>query len=237
MVLVTACVTGTDGGAGGSSPSGGSMGGSGPEPAAEAGFCARAQWLVNAAPETPANTVLGEFPAFLKSKPSLPPFTTTEYWTWADAARTDARMVSCKLIAADRLRNHFGPAAVPAERPCGRINADTLRRVQRDLAVDGRPPRYPADRVILEPDIPNDLGPAWLKTPQRVWSDEAGLHIAASAVLAALDDPRLAPAPASVRGTRNCHVIAPDYLRRLLLGEVDPDPAAPASGTATTVTR
>jgi hypothetical protein len=211
--------------------------GRGPEPAADAGFCARAQWLVNAAPETPANTVLQDFPAFLKSKPSLPPFITTEYWTWADADRTDPRMVSCKLIAADRLRATFGAFAAPAERPCRDVNADTLERVQRRLAEGGRSLQYPASRVILEPDIPNDLGPAWLKTPQRVWADDAGLHIAASAVLAALDDPRLAPAPASVRGTRNCHVIAPDYLSRLLLGDVAAEQAGPPRAAVAIPTR
>jgi len=35
-------------------------------------------------------------------------------------------------------------------------------------------------------------------------------------------DPRLATADPRVKGTRYCHLVAPEYLRRVLLGEVAP---------------
>jgi hypothetical protein len=40
-------------------------------------------------------------------------------------------------------------------------------------------------------------------------------------------DPRSASRPAQFRGTRYCHVIAPSYLRALLLGEAPPEVTPP----------
>jgi hypothetical protein len=34
--------------------------------------------------------------------------------------------------------------------------------------------------------------------------------------------PRLANAAPRVKGTRYCHLVAPEYLRRVLLGQVEP---------------
>lgn len=182
------------------------------------GFCGVAQRLANEPTFPLTNVMLVDFESFKKSKPKIEPLTTTEYWTYADAARTRPVQVSCKLVSADHFERRYGGRY--REAPCRRINANTLRVVLARLpAAERARLRYGPDRVVLDEDRLASFGPQWLQMQQAVAVRDGVLHVQAVSVIARYDDPRLAAAPDTVRGTRNCHVIAPDYLQRLIAGD------------------
>jgi hypothetical protein len=173
-------------------------------------FCAEAQRILTGTRLPIANETSADLPAFIKSKPTIDPLSTTEL-------HTAGQMISCKLLTAPNLNQTYGKGSATRDVQCQALNAATLRRVVAEippaeipeLALDPR-------RIVLDEDLLAPLGPVWLRTPQRVYLDGPVLHLQASAVRAEIDDPALKSAPASVKGTRNCHVIAPEYLARIV---------------------
>jgi len=191
------------------------------------GFCAEAQRLVNGAPRPVTNVVLGDYVSFQRSKPQIDPLTTTEFRTVQAGDPPRETMISCKLISADHFWRLYGPQSVAAERPCKVVNEATVDQVLASLSPAERSRlRFTRDQIVLEDDHHASLGPQWLRMPQRVYAADGRLHIQSVSVIARYDDPGLKNAPPTVRGTRNCHLIAPAFVRAMVLGEVPP-PSAP----------
>ena len=62
--------------------------------------------------------------------------------------------------------------------------------------------------------------PTWLKPFTMTYLDPAGgLHIATKGFVINFTDPRYQKFPDSWRGTHYCHLVAPEYMERLLSGE------------------
>jgi hypothetical protein len=65
----------------------------------------------------------------------------------------------------------------------------------------------------------------WLKPYDIAWAGADGaLHLKSKAMRNDWLDPRYADAPARFKGTRYCHLVAPEYLKRLLTGVVAAPP-------------
>jgi hypothetical protein len=95
----------------------------------------------------------------------------------------------------------------------------------------------PAEEV-RNAENPGMTGPDWLKPYEMTWRDESGvLHVRSKGFRVDWTDPQYAAMPGRFRGVQYCHLIAPEYLARLVTGkaraglavgrEVTPLPQAP----------
>ncbi len=193
-------------------------------------FCSEAQQIIAKTRLRAENIVLADFNEFAPSKAVIRPLSTRQHNTYADEQRTRLMMVSCKMKTADHLRTENGPDAAGAEGLCADVNARTLANVlQGFTAAERRALRYDGGRaVFLDAEQVTTNGREWLAPYPIAWQGpEGGLHIMAKAQRNDWLDPRWLAAPPQFRGTRYCHLIAPDYLRDILLGSVTVGTAPP----------
>ncbi len=189
-------------------------------------FCSEAQRLITASRVPAANTVYTDRDAFVSSKASARPLETRQYGAYEDEARTRLKMVSCKMKTADHIRTEYGADQAGADESCASINQRSLdavlatltRAERRRLKFGGK-----AGRIVVEPDQVVDNGGDWLKPFALAWIDAAGaLHLSAKGMNKGWLDPRYSSADPRFRGVRYCHLAAPEYLRRLVLGDATP---------------
>jgi hypothetical protein len=212
-----------------------------------AGFCAEVQRrLVSAQSPIPhlpvTNVVETGFEAFKRSKPAVRPLRTHQYLA-ADAAGRPMEL-SCKTKTADHLRSaQAAAAAATPRRPVARADgasaspAPTCRHLHRDMAREiwhGLTPAqrgraaFPPSRVMLEPDAISHTGSGWVSSHAAAWrSAEGRLHLRSAALFAEWEDWRWKLMPESWRGNHYCHLVAPERLRRLMLGDELPPAADP----------
>ncbi|MBM4214703.1 MAG: hypothetical protein FJ173_00825 [Gammaproteobacteria bacterium] len=189
-------------------------------------FCVDAQAAIVTSEVEARNEIHTDVAAFTKSKPVARPLVTTQY-VWPESAEPNAQpmMVSCKMKTADHLVSEYGAEAAGADIGCSGVNALTLQRVLDSMTpAERRRALFKRGRnVVMETDIVTAMGPIWLEPYAIARVDESGtLRLQAKAMRNDWLDPRYLTAPPQFRGTRYCHLVAPEYLRRLLLGEVKP---------------
>ncbi len=202
-------------------------------------FCLEAQRVVVRTAVTPALVVHPDFDGFVKSKAAIEPLTIHEYIWFEDDDRARPVMVSCKLKSADHLNEAFGKSTSAGNGRCQDMNRLTYDRVRAGLGTAKTEPVVfdPAEEVRNEAN-PGMTGPDWLKPYEMTWRDAAGaLHLRSKGFRVDWTDPRFAAMPGRFRGVQYCHLIAPEYLTRLVLGkakaglsvgrEVTPLPQAP----------
>ena len=186
-----------------------------------ADFCTQAQqWIVGTSIRS-NNTVFEDFEAFTKSKPEIDPLVTTQY-SWPQRSKGGAVMqVSCKMKTADHLQTVHGAEAVVADIGCRGVNTKIFEEVIAAMTDEERSALafVPGETLIFEDDIVTNQGPVWLEPYAMVRRDASRLIIQAKGMQNDWNDTRYANAPARFRGTRYCHLISPNYLRALLLGE------------------
>ena len=71
-------------------------------------YCAIAQKEIATSRVPARNVLVTDFQAFSRVSPSVKPLETLQYVGYADPQRTKARMVSCKLHSAERIRAEYG---------------------------------------------------------------------------------------------------------------------------------
>ena len=186
-------------------------------------FCIQSQADISAA-KVPAAVVLHtEYQSFVESKPAARPLRTEQYIWYADDARTQPKMISCKMKTADHIRTEYGPDAVGEEGLCSDVNRMTLARVLESVSArERRKLKFAAGtRVVFDADEVTDNGPIWLAPfPMASLGADGALHLKSKAMRNDWLDPKLANAPARFKGTRYCHLIAPPYLLGILRGDV-----------------
>jgi len=189
-------------------------------------FCIVAQTAIVAAKPVARNEIHDDFTAFTKSKPVAEPLMTTQYvWRESSDPQAGPMIISCKMKTADHLIAVYGAGAAGADIGCSGVNEITLREVLASFtAKERRGLRFEGGRRIrFEADIVTTQGPVWLEPyALATLGAEGSLQLQAKGMRDEWLDPRYAEAPPQFRGTRYCHLIAPEYLRRLLLGEVEP---------------
>lgn len=163
-----------------------------------------------------------DFESFKLSKSSAQPFVIHGF-VQRDASTGLPQRVSCKTKTADLLQETWGTDTASATgRSCRDLNRGTVIAIWQGLdpahrasAID-RP-----DRILLEADTNAYMGSRWITDYPLVWRDEGGgLHIHAKALTVEWDDWKFKWAPDRLRGVQYCHLIAPEYLRAILLGDV-----------------
>ena len=194
-------------------------------------FCQSAQRLVANTNLTAINVIHGDFDQFVLSKAAIRPLTTQQYMWYEDEARSRLVAVSCKLKTADHLNSEYGDGAAGPERTCRDFNEATVEAVAAELTAEERNAFFQRFReLILQDDLDTVTtssaglaGPDWLAPYEPAWVGEEGvLHVKAKALVAKWTDPRFQDAAPRFRGNHYCHLIAPEYLKRLAVGDSEP---------------
>ncbi|GAB2838986.1 hypothetical protein GCM10022221_43120 [Actinocorallia aurea] len=201
-----------------------------PAPAAAAGWvddlCTRAQKQTSqlneanfaAAGGSITNVDYADFEAFKESKPQAQPLTIGSYITYEDEARTQPKQVRCKTKTSDHIKTMYGANAAGAEQDCKVINAGTVDEVFASLTAEEQASlAYPRTRVVIGFDWPAFTGADWLwDFPAAFKGWDGKLNIPSRN----LNVPwAWAIFPENFRGQHYCTLIAPQYLKRLILGQ------------------
>lgn len=188
-------------------------------------FCIDAQHQVAATRLPVVNVVHTDFQAFTESKPKPRPLETEQYVWFEDEARTQPKMISCKMKTSDHIRLEYGEDQSGGDTSCAALNQRTAEVVLASLSREERR-QLKFDRgrkLVFDPDFVIGDGPMWLAPFAVLYvGEDAALHVKSKGMKNDWFDPRLANAAPRVKGTRYCHLVAPEYLRRVLLGQVEP---------------
>ncbi len=184
--------------------------------------CAVAQKEIATSRVPARNVVMTDYQAFARAKPSTKPLETMQYVGYADEKHTKPRMISCKLHSADRIRAEYGATAAGESTTCARLNRRTLDAVMLTL-TDRQRKKMPFKGtvpVMLDADEVAPTEAQWHEAFTMVQTDAGGtLRIRAKSLREAAPV-RVGAKAASAGGGQYCHLIAPDYLKRILTGEV-----------------
>lgn len=194
-------------------------------PVTDAAFCREAQQAIVGTALAADSEVITDFEAFVKSKPVARPLQTRQFVHTEDGAPGRPRMISCKMKTADHLVTEYGADAAGADIGCSGVNRLTLERVLAAMTpAERRRLRYAPQRVVFDEDLVTTQGQVWVAPfPMARLAEDGTLHIRSLTMRNDWLDPRYASAPPQFKGTRYCHLIAPEHLARLLRGEVAPD--------------
>jgi len=186
-------------------------------------YCAVAQKEVASSRVPARNVLVTDYQAFSRASPSVKPLETMQFVGYADSQQARPRMISCKLHSAERIRAAYGATAAGEATSCARLNRRTLDAVMAAMTERQKkkmPFKGPVP-VMLEPDIQASSEADWLQEFTMLQTDAGGtLRIRAKSLGAGTMSTRVSTRAASDSGRLYCHLIAPDYLRRVLTGEV-----------------
>jgi hypothetical protein len=186
-------------------------------------YCAIAQKEVATSRVPARNVLLTDFQAFSRATPQVKPLETMQFVGYADAQKTRPRMISCKLHSAERIRAEYGATAAGEATTCARLNRRTLDAVMATM-TDRQKKKMPFKGpvpVMLEPDLVASSEAEWLQEFTMVQTDAGGtLRIRAKSLGGVTTASRVSTRATAGAGRQYCQLIAPDYLKRVLTGEV-----------------
>lgn len=200
-------------------------------------YCAAAQKDIANSRVPARNVIVTDYAAFSRATPSVKPLETLQFVGYADDKKSRARMISCKLHSAEQIRAEYGATAAGESTTCARLNRRTLDAVMLTL-TDRQKKKMPfngALPVALDPDEQATSEAQWLEGFTMVQTDAGGtLRVRAKSLRAGTGSLRRTSTSASTTvtdGRQYCHLIAPEYLKRILVGEVQlPKAEFPANG-------
>lgn len=186
-------------------------------------FCADVQHYMADTTLPVQNIVHKDYDSFVLSKAQIRPLQTEQFHWYEDETKTRLRMISCKMKTADHIRTEYGADSAGEESFCSGYNRRTLAAVLAQIPASARDSlRFDGGRnVVLDPDENTTMGPTWLEPYRMAYVEGGLLHLKSKAMRNDWLDQRYADAPVRFRGTRYCHLVAPDYLGRLLRGETE----------------
>lgn len=184
-------------------------------------FCLEAQRVVVRTQVAPALVLHTDFDSFVKSKAAIEPLTIQQYIWFEDDDPARPVMISCKLKSADHLNEAFGPGTSAGNGRCQDMNRLTWDRVRASLgSVEVAQVIFDPAEEVRNTENPGMTGPDWLKPYEMTWRDQSGsLHVRSKGFRVDWTDPRFAAMPGRFRGVQYCHLVAPEYLARLVTGK------------------
>ena len=185
-------------------------------------YCAVAQKEVAASRVPARNVLMTDYQAFSRASPQIKPLETMQFVGYADDKHQHPRMISCKLHSAERIRAEYGATAAGEATSCARLNRRTLDAVMATMTERQKkkmPFKGPVP-VMLLPDEQAASDADWLEAFTMVDTDAGGtLRIRAKSLGLANGNVKVSSRAAN-NMRQYCHLIAPDYLKRILTGEV-----------------
>jgi hypothetical protein len=190
-------------------------------------YCALAQKEIASARVPARNVLASDFQAFSRMTPQIQPLETLQFVQYSDPQKTRPRMISCKLHSAEKIRATYGATAAGESTTCARLNRRTLDAVMASLTERQKKkmPFKGTIPILLDPDDQAANEAQWLESFTMVQTDAGGTLRLRAKSLRGDSNQRVSNKANAAGGRQYCHLIAPDYLKRILLGEVQP-PAA-----------
>ncbi len=184
-------------------------------------FCLEAQQVIVHTNVRPTLIVHTDFDAFVKSKALIEPLTIQQYIWYENDDASRPVMVSCKMKSADHLNEALGAGTSAGDGHCQDMNRLTFERVRATLGAGSTESLvFDGAEDVHNKENPGMTGPDWLKPYEMTWRDDAGvLHLRSKGFRVDWTDPLFAAMPGRFRGVQYCHLIAPEYLARLVSGQ------------------
>jgi len=186
-------------------------------------YCAAAQKEIASSRVPARNVLMTDYQAFSRATPSVKPLETMQFTGYADDKRLKPRMISCKLHSAERIRAEYGATAAGEPTTCARLNRRTLDAVMSTLS-DRQKRKMPFKGPVPVMLLPDELATSeasWLEAYTMVDTDAGGTLRIRAKSFGAAGNMKVGTRAAAAGSTRQyCHLIAPDYLKRILTGEV-----------------
>lgn len=199
-------------------------------------FCVGVQLALAGTTLMPKNTVQPDWIAFRESKPAIQPLETQQHVEYEDAARTQPRRIACKTKTWDQIVATYGAGSARegGGANCRDMNRDTILSVWGAMSAKERARAVnPPQNIMLDGDDNRIMGSQWVEPYDFIYKGADGrVHILAKALKVAWLEWPWRLAPARFRGTYYCYLVAPEYARKLMLGEA----AMPVSSVAVAAT-
>lgn len=196
-----------------------------PPPVTGPEFCTSVAQVFATTALKPRNTVFTDYEAYRQSKLEARPLTSYQYTYPEPGTHGSPMRVSCKVKTPDHLNAVYGPGTASDRGiTCRDINQQTFRQVYASLTTEESARlAIPESRVQFEPDDSTFMGFIYVSAYDFAWfGPEGNLHILAKSLRVDWDNFWLSWAPERLRGAYYCHLVAPEYARRLVLGETRP---------------
>ena len=185
-------------------------------------FCKNVQISIMGVSIPTSNMVHPDWDAFVLSKASVDPLRNEQFASAGLGGQP--RMVSCKMKTPDHIREVYGDDASNEEaRSCEAINRENVAAVIASLTAEEQKRRvFGDDRIIFDEDLTEFMGVNWLKPFDLAFGDDSGrLHIQSKRLQVDWTNILFKLAPDRFRGALYCHLVAPEYVKALVLGEAE----------------
>ncbi len=187
-------------------------------PVTDKDFCERVQRDLTGTTLKLTNIVYPDYDGFKESKTKIDPIELAQYVV------TDAMSptrISCKTKTSDHLVDRYGADAAKSDKSCADINRATMDAVYGALTEDEKSKlKIALADIVIEPDETVYMGSHFVSDYDFVYrGPEAKMHVLAKSLYVTWTNLAFKWAPERFRGVRYCHLIAPEYAKRLVLGE------------------
>jgi hypothetical protein len=190
----------------------------------DADYCATAQQALTGTSIAVANEVHLNFDSFVKSKPFANPLTTHQFLHYLpvevdNTEQAFPAIVSCKLKTSERINNSNANANAGPDLACRTLLERDVSSVLSSL--DEEKLVFRPEDIFFEDDEMANQGRTWLAPwPYAVARVEAGKLIWRSKALF-VNYSALNPMPARFLGTHYCHLPTLQYIRGVLVGDIN----------------
>jgi hypothetical protein len=187
-------------------------------PATDKDFCERVQRDLTGTALKVNNIVYPDYEGFKESKTKIDPIELAQYVLTDSISPT---RVSCKTKTTDHLQDRYGADAAKGDKTCADINRMTLDAVYGALTDEEKAKlKIVREDVVIEPDETVYMGSQFVTDYDYVYrGPEAKMHVMSKSLYVTWTNIAFKWAPERFRGVRYCHLIAPEYAKRLVLGE------------------
>lgn len=189
-------------------------------PVTDNAFCERVQRDLTGSALPVNNIVYADYEGFKQSKLKVDPIELAQYVLTDGDDQTPLR-VSCKTKTSDHLQDRYGADAATGDKTCADINRGTIAAVFAALTDEEKAAlKIQQADIVIEPDTTTYMGSSFVTDYDYVYrGPEAKMHVLAKSLYVTWTNPMFIWAPEKFRGVRYCHLIAPEYAKRLVLGE------------------
>jgi hypothetical protein len=196
-------------------------------PVTDKDYCERVQRDLTGTNVKVNNINYDTYEGFKESKLKVDPVELAQFVLKDEQGRP--LRISCKTKTTDHLVERWGKDAATGDKTCQDIHRKQTDAVYAALTDEEKAKlKIPRDMVVLEEDETVYMGVNFVSDYDYVWrGPDAKMHLKSKSLYVTWTDIRFKLAPEKFRGVRYCHLIAPEYTKRLILGEAQvPMPTA-----------
>ena len=153
--------------------------------------------------------------SFKKSKPSIDPLVIHQFHSGAVGDSGQFSTVSCKFKSADFLNRQLSLSLL--KKSCGDLNKISVERARQSLVAAGV---ATLAQVSIDSDQEVSRGSQYIDPwPFKPIRERAGkLHLQAKQLY--VSSKSWAPLPTRFKGVHYCHLVADDYIKGILAGDI-----------------